>query len=131
MPVDSIATVAMPHWISQWTSACKSLVKVPKHRTGSSSRSSGTEAQISSSPISMPAALGRICFKTSRLTAFRRFRFFFFMANLLLLNQLKIRYQIFQTRLPWVERKLPNGVIINNATTDKTTGNRNHTRKRV
>ena len=44
--------------ITDAASACKSGVKVPNLRAGSAIQSGGTAAQISSLPISSPAAFG-------------------------------------------------------------------------
>src|SRR5207247_758873 len=55
----------MPQATNQVTSASKSGVKVRKTRTGCGSRSGGTATTISSAPISIPAALGKIVGKPS------------------------------------------------------------------
>ena len=65
-PVDSIATVSTPQAVNQSARACRSGVKVPNLRTGSAVRSGATAAQISSLPISRPAALGWITFRPSQ-----------------------------------------------------------------
>jgi hypothetical protein len=57
-PVASIATVLIRHAINQSANAYRSSVNVPNLRTGSSSRSSGTETQCSCEPASTPAAWG-------------------------------------------------------------------------
>src|SRR5258708_9016770 len=64
-PVDSIASGVTRQATNQASRACKSGVKVPKHRTGVASRSAGTQAQISLAPMSSPAALGLTTFQTS------------------------------------------------------------------
>jgi len=57
-PVDSIATVSMPHSASQSARRSSSPVKLRNSRTGSSSRSGGTATKWLALPMSMPAALG-------------------------------------------------------------------------
>ncbi len=59
-PVDSIATVLIPHCSSQSANAYRSCVNVGKQRTFSAARSAGTATKISVAPISIPAASGRI-----------------------------------------------------------------------
>src|SRR5436190_2637184 len=59
-PVDSIATVLIPHAWSQSAKIYRSWVKVGNDRTFSVARSAGTATKISVAPISMPAASGRI-----------------------------------------------------------------------
>ena len=66
-PVDSMATVSTPQAVNQSAKACRSGVKVPNLRTGSAVRSGGTAAQISSLPMSRPAALGWITFRPSQV----------------------------------------------------------------
>src|SRR5271170_3131676 len=60
-PVDSMATLVMPHLPSQSAMRSKSSVKVSKLRTGCASRSAGTATYTFVAPTSRPAALGSIC----------------------------------------------------------------------
>ena len=57
-PVDSIATVVTPHWLSQSANFSKSSVNVAKTRTGLPAQSGGTATYISRAPTSTPPALG-------------------------------------------------------------------------
>src|SRR6202043_3901829 len=57
--VDSITTVSTPHSLNQFTSRCRSVVKVPKLRTGSGVRSALTAAMCLVAPTSIGAAFGR------------------------------------------------------------------------
>jgi hypothetical protein len=65
--VDSIATVLIPHCVSQPANAWRSCVKVGKDRTFSTARSAGTATKISVAPMSIPAASGRITGNTALL----------------------------------------------------------------
>src|SRR5258707_10229996 len=56
--VDSITTVSTPHSLNQFTSRCRSVVKVPKLRTGSGVQSALTAAMCIVAPTSMAAAFG-------------------------------------------------------------------------
>src|ERR1022692_2643363 len=70
-PVDSIATLRMPHCFSH-AAICRRLsVKLSKQRTGSASRSAGTATKISVAPISMPAVSA--CRMGSESTCFTPF----------------------------------------------------------
>src|SRR4249920_556640 len=53
-----MTTVSTPHSVNQSTSRCRSVVKVPKLRTGSGVRSALTAAIGMVAPTSMAAALG-------------------------------------------------------------------------
>ena len=57
-PVDSSATLVTRHATSQSARRCRSVVKVRKDCTGSSSRSGGTATTCVVAPQSMPAASG-------------------------------------------------------------------------
>src|SRR4051795_8893439 len=58
MPVDSIATVSPPHCSNQSARRCRSVVKVPKVRTGSGSQPGRTAATCRVAPMSTAAAWG-------------------------------------------------------------------------
>src|SRR5215213_6072306 len=77
MPVDSNATVSIPHCFNQSANWCRSGVKAWKLLTGCASRSAGTPTTCSLAPTSIPAAFGwmsgRLCKQTLGLA------FFFFL----------------------------------------------------
>lgn len=72
-PVDSIATVVTWHSRSHWARAFKSAVKVGNTLTDCSVLPDGTQAEISRSPTSNPAAFRLIWDKLSNLGTFTAF----------------------------------------------------------
>src|SRR6195952_2268384 len=62
-----MTTVSIPHPANQSASWCRSVVKVPKRRTGSASRSELTAAMCIVAPMSIAAAFGCITLSSERV----------------------------------------------------------------
>jgi hypothetical protein len=70
-----MTTVSTPHSMNQSTSRCRSVVKVPKLRTGSGVRSAPTAAMCIVAPTSMAAAFGWTIGIVRSILDFDLFRF--------------------------------------------------------